>query len=466
MVVDIENFKKKFIPLVIDNMFKEKIPGSSFSIFNNESIIYSKGFGFRNLSSSLPYTPETLIGFGSNTKSFTALAIMMLQEEGKITIEDPISAYFPITIGRNTYPIKIKHLLSHSSGIPNLGTEYIMDNQLNQDPSFPFIPLSSLQDMLVHLNGAESEIIFNPGEHFYYFDIGYLLLGEIISKVSGLSYADFIKKNILQKLNMNRSRFLQSDFEQELNMAIPYSPNPDSQGNIIPKVNKYQFNSLIYPAASLISSTNELAKYVMMMMNEGEHNGSQVISSAIIDQLTEPQISAPYYNAFGGTKYCYGWMRIDNFLGDTLMIHGGGGNDGFSQMAYLKNAKIGITISRNYPPQPDLEAIMALCILLGKNPEEEFEFIKRNKHLEKFVGTYSSYKEIKKRKITLENGILFFSNLNTKNKNPLFPKSDAFNESNFYLKFPITTFELMFEIDGENKIHFTLDRTLYHKIAK
>ncbi|GAG82087.1 unnamed protein product, partial [marine sediment metagenome] len=99
-------------------MNQYKVPGVSIACSVDDEIIYAKGFGARDLTKNLPATPHTLYGFGSNSKSYTALAIMQLVEEGKLKVEDPVNNYVPFKLGKKEKPITLHHLLSHSSGIP------------------------------------------------------------------------------------------------------------------------------------------------------------------------------------------------------------------------------------------------------------------------------------------------------------------------------------------------------------
>jgi CubicO group peptidase (beta-lactamase class C family) len=101
-------------------MKRGQIPGFSIAVVREGEVIYAEGFGVRDLKKNLPATPDTLYGIGSCTKSFTAMAIMQLVEKGKIGLDDPVDRYVPLKIGSSSKPITIHHLLTHSSGIPNL----------------------------------------------------------------------------------------------------------------------------------------------------------------------------------------------------------------------------------------------------------------------------------------------------------------------------------------------------------
>ncbi|MFN3422015.1 MAG: serine hydrolase domain-containing protein, partial [Armatimonadota bacterium] len=111
---------RTFEAYMFERMSKTRLPGLSIAIVKDGEVIYARGFGFRDLDSGAPMTPQTRVGIGSVTKSFTALSIMMLVEEGKISLDDPVDKFVPISLRPFNEPVRIWHLLTHSSGIPAL----------------------------------------------------------------------------------------------------------------------------------------------------------------------------------------------------------------------------------------------------------------------------------------------------------------------------------------------------------
>ncbi len=111
---------EKLESFIFEKMSKTYLPGLSIAIVNGEEIAYSKGFGFKDLEYGLKATPQTLYGIGSVTKSFTALSIMRLAEEGKLSLDDCVSKYVPLNLESKGEPVKVWHLLCHASGIPAL----------------------------------------------------------------------------------------------------------------------------------------------------------------------------------------------------------------------------------------------------------------------------------------------------------------------------------------------------------
>jgi CubicO group peptidase (beta-lactamase class C family) len=123
MIEDVpETIQAQLEPLIVKTMAQNRIPGLSMALIKDEQIIYAKGFGARNLEKNLPTTPKTLYGVGSVTKSFTALAIMQLVEQGKLALDDPVQTHLPVKL---EHSITLHHILSHTSGLPGLGTSEI-----------------------------------------------------------------------------------------------------------------------------------------------------------------------------------------------------------------------------------------------------------------------------------------------------------------------------------------------------
>ncbi|MFX0206820.1 MAG: serine hydrolase domain-containing protein, partial [Candidatus Hodarchaeota archaeon] len=238
-------------------MTKNDVPGMAIAIVHDDQVIYSRGFGSRNLKKFLPFTPDTLNGFGSCTKSFTCLAIMQLYSQEKLDIHDPVSKYIPFKLGLKDQSITIHHLMTHTSGIPNLGSaELVIGQNYPIDLKFPPIPFSSWEDFYTHFNLAQEEILFNPQEHFFYFNGGYTALGHIITRVSRMRFEDYVRKHILDPLKMNRSGFLESRISKDDNVSVPYEMLPGKDGKPTPTPAEFPFNQFIFAPGGLISSVN------------------------------------------------------------------------------------------------------------------------------------------------------------------------------------------------------------------
>ena len=143
-MINLEDFKEKFEPRIQKEMTKNQLPGFSITLSKNNEIFYSQGFGARDIKQSMPFNPDTINGFGSCTKSMVSLAILILANEGKLNVNDPVSNYLSFKLGIEGYPITIHHLMTHSSGMPNLGAAELTFQQAYPfDIGFPKIPFTS-----------------------------------------------------------------------------------------------------------------------------------------------------------------------------------------------------------------------------------------------------------------------------------------------------------------------------------
>ena len=468
---DIDTFKAKFEPRVSAAMTKGNVPGMAIAIVHDDMIVYSRGFGSRNLKKFLPYTPETLNGFGSCTKSLTCLAIMQLYDHGKLDLHDPVSKYIPFKLGLKDHPISIHHLMSHTSGIPNLGSaELVIGQNYPIDLGFPPIPFSSWEDFHVHFNQAEEEILFKPGEHYFYFNGGYTILGQIIEQVSGIKYEEYMRKNILGPLDMNRSGFLESHITKDDNVSIPYEILPDKTGKSVPTPATFPFNQLIFAPGGLISSVNEMGNYITMTMNGGKFRETYLLDVDKINEMHKMHYIGLFHSvlsAFGKCGYGYGWGLNENFLGKTLIVHGGGITGGASLIGFIKEVKIGFAAIGNATGFPVHEVYAALAILLGKDPDKDLPFFIRDTHYNKLCGEYMGYKGIVKAKIVNRLGVLYMETQFPPTNYPLFPSSDDHKTLEYYIQTPTgVKMPVIFHFDNDENVHFTFERGLYHKVRK
>jgi len=180
--------------LVESSMAYRSQPGLSIGIVYDQQLVWARGFGYSDVERKVPATPSTLYRIGSITKPFTATAIMQLRDQGKLRLDDPIVKYLPWFKIKSRFPagpaITIRQLLSHSSGLPS-------------EAAFPYwtdYNFPSREQIIESL--PRQEAIFEPETRLKYSNLNYFLLGEIISTVSGESYADYLKRHILNPLKM------------------------------------------------------------------------------------------------------------------------------------------------------------------------------------------------------------------------------------------------------------------------
>jgi CubicO group peptidase (beta-lactamase class C family) len=243
-----------------ERMRRTRLPGVSLALVRGDEVVYARGFGFRDLEKRLPATPATAYGIGSITKSFTALGILQLVEEGKLSLEDAVEKFLPLKIRPFGEPIRVWHLLSHTAGIPALAYAEA-ELRWEQGTGGKPLALATVEDFVAWLNGAADWVEARPGERWLYLNEGYILLGGIIEKLSGLSYAEYVRKKILEPLGMRNTGFLGEEVPE---LATPYVVPQEGQphpGKIRPIP--------IGSDGALVSTVLDLAKYLGMWLRRG-----------------------------------------------------------------------------------------------------------------------------------------------------------------------------------------------------
>ena len=186
---------------VRNQMRVQKIPGVSVAVVRDGKIVKATGYGVANVELSAPARPETIFEAGSITKQFTASAVMLLVEEGKVGLDDTIAKYFP-NVPQTWKKITVRHLLTHTSGIP----DYTGDTEQNLYNKGVIDFRREYTDDEFTQAYFTQPLDFEPGEKWSYSSTGYNLLGFLIRRVTGMSYGDFLRERIFAPLRMNATR--------------------------------------------------------------------------------------------------------------------------------------------------------------------------------------------------------------------------------------------------------------------
>ncbi len=371
---------------ILDKMAATKLPSVAFAIVKGGEAAYINALGFRDLERGLPATPATIYGIGSITKSFTALCILKLAEEGRLSLDDEVEKYVPVKLRPRGEAVRIRHLLTHTSGLPALGyAEAYIDGLLGAGGAW--MPAAKPQDIIPFLEGSDEWAVARPGERFFYLNEGYVLLGMVVEKVTGSPYWDCVKNNILKPLGMTRTHPATEEVLKDADVAKPYYPDPERG---VPTPGRIPLG--ITSDGGLMSSAADMAKYVSMLINRGAYNGAEIISRRAIEEAEKGRVDTPW-KLLGDEKYGYGLVTSGNFLGRRLVAHGGNVLVYTAYMAYLPEEKLGVAILANSSGYPtSYIALYALAQALGRDPERELPFLLREKVLKKLEGTYRGYR--------------------------------------------------------------------------
>jgi CubicO group peptidase (beta-lactamase class C family) len=324
------------------------VVGLAVAIVKNDSVVYAKGFGVRELNKPEKVDERTLFAIGSNSKSFTALALGMLQDEGKLKLDDKAMKYLPSFAVSDPYitrELTLRDLITHRSGFFRgdavwMGSGFTRDEILRRTLQQP--PSTSFRST------------------FGYNNIMYLAAGEIVGKVAGSSWDAFVKDRIMKPLGMTTSNTSTKDLTGP-NVA---SPHALVEGQ--PMVIKYRNIDNVGPAGSINSSVLEMAQYVRLHLRSGKYRGTQLVSKRFHDDMVTPQMIAGsgrdtlmpmvHFDTYGLGL----WLR--DYYGKKLVSHGGGIDGMLSQMAWVPEADVGMVVLTNTDGQ-NLANVLAYKVI-------------------------------------------------------------------------------------------------------
>ena len=399
-------------------MEKAHVPGVSIALLKDRKVVYEQGYGSRDMEKGIPATPETLYGIGSCTKSFTCLAVMQLVQEGRLEVTDPIRDHLPVKIGFKDSPITLHHLMSHSSGIPSLGTANILIERLSLGEGW--IPLTSMSDFYRFINAAGDVVDARPGEKYYYLNAGYTLLGLLVEKISGIGLEEYLRERIFKPLGMDRTTLLRERFNSDDDRMRAYWKMPDGKQN----ATTHPFHPLIYAPGGILSSVIELTKYLTMYLQGGKYGDKTILGEDLLKEMYKPHTRRPD-NVFGRNCYGYGW-GIMEFMGHELVVHTGSTGVSAAFQGFIPELDVGVAYLSNTGYWGSAIPHTALALLLDKDPIKDVPYLAQWEHWKKLTGTYSSYRDVFKIKLEQKGGMLVGTSLSRRGDQtvPLIPISD------------------------------------------
>jgi CubicO group peptidase (beta-lactamase class C family) len=318
--------------------FKANEPGASVIVVKKGQIIYKKGFGMADMELNVPVNPDMNFRIGSITKQFTAVCILQLAEQGKISLQDDIKKYIPDYAIKE--PITIEHLLTHTSGIKSYTSVDSFWKNMRTDMAPRAIIALTEKDTLE----------FKPGTKWNYNNTGYVMLGYIIEKVSGKTYEEYVQQNIFKPLGMSNS-YYGSDTRIIKNRAKGYKNNDKDFLN-----SDYISMTLPHAAGSLLSTVEDLWKWNKALYSY------KLIKKEWVDKAITPYILS------NGKQTGYGYgLGIAN-VQESKSIEHGGGIPGFLTMGmFLTAEEIFVAVFSNCDcKSPDGIAVRIAAIALGK----------------------------------------------------------------------------------------------------
>ena len=382
----------------------------SVLVARGNEVIFSKGYGSADLEWDVPNSPSTKFRLGSVTKQFTAASILLLEERGKLSVNDPVKKYMPDAPAAWDN-ITIKHLLTHTSGIPNF-TSF---------PDYPKLePFTTTTAQLV-ARFRDKPLDFAPGEKWNYSNSGYVLLTYLLEKVTGGTYETFVRENILTPLGMKDSG-VDSNAEVIHHRASGYVFQKGRFENA-------GFINMTVPqgAGALYSTTEDLLKWEQGLF------GGKLLKPASLEKMT-----TPFKN-----NYAFG-LTVTTTGGHKRIEHGGGIEGFNTDLTYYPDDKMTVVVLSNVNGNAPGEIAGKLAALARgdavKMPNERKEITLDPKLLNRYVGAYQMANG-PAMLITLENNLLF-SKLGNQPSVQIFPESETL----FFLK--VVDAQLEFSADA------------------
>ena len=334
-------------------------PGLSVVVVKGTQIVYQKGFGMADAPRKIVATPQTIYQWWSLTKISTAVAILQLEEKGRLDLDDPVEKhldFFDVAYPeKDSERITIRHLLSHSSGLKNVGYEILGWIHFDDDP--PFNQTTLLKEKLPKYN----KLGYEPGKEGRYTNIGYMVLAAIIEAVSGQSYEGYVIEHILQPLGMTHTNFVYTDQMRPYEAAGSHPKDLMSffafryidKGRAVREKadGRYWFNHLYSDqkgSTGLIGPPIDLARFLMALLNGGEWKNRRILSPQSVAMMGEPIVSVAKSPAgkIPGQKFGLGWFYLseDNRISLT---HGGNGAAFVCMMRIYPEESLGIVVMAN-----------------------------------------------------------------------------------------------------------------------
>lgn len=313
------------------------VPGLGLAVVKDDSLVYARGYGVRELGSDAAVDEHTIFAIGSSSKAFTTASLAMLADEGELAWDDPATRYLPRLQLHDPYATReltVRDLVVHRSGLPRC-------DQMWYGTSF------DREEVLRRVRHCEPSWSFRS--NFGYQNIMYLAAGEVVSEVSGTRWDTFVERRIFGPLGMERASTSVDSLEGMANVA---SPHEEVDGEVRPV--PWRDIDNIGPAGSINASVAEMARWVRLQLGEGVFEGDTLLSSDVVEEMHSPQMlierEPPWSQILGAhghfLAYGLGWFLHDH-RGVKIVEHGGAIDGMRAQVAMVPEKELGIVVLTN-----------------------------------------------------------------------------------------------------------------------
>ncbi|MER2999254.1 serine hydrolase domain-containing protein [Pontibacter populi] len=302
-------------------------PAAGVTLVDRNGPVWIEGLGMANREKEIPADEETMFRIGSTSKAFVALAILKLQEQGKLSLKDKVKDLVPEIEFTNpweaTNPILVEHLLEHTTGWDDIH----LPEAIHNDPN------TTLKEGLdFHPHSRTSKWV--PGTRMAYANSGPAVAAYIVEKVSGQTYEDYIRKNFFAPMGAETMTYFLSDEYKQKGAALYKEGRPNDYWHLITR-----------PSGAVNASPKDMAKMIQLFINRGNVNGNQLVSESSLERMESPSTTS---GAKAGLKYGYGLgLYTSDYDGYTYYKHGGSVGAGKSDFSYLPEYGIGYSVQTN-----------------------------------------------------------------------------------------------------------------------
>ncbi|MBR3718445.1 MAG: serine hydrolase, partial [Firmicutes bacterium] len=355
-----------------------KLPGVSVCIRGPEGVIYEKGFGKRSIEQDLDVTPETVFGIASMSKSFTALSCCILAAEGKMSLEDPITKYFP-TLHLKGVPdelVTIRQIGLHRAGIPPMeplewsiamntpGRKSKAEEQLRKESPNQ---MDTIEQIVDYIAEGRYRTLGEPGEYMSYSNEGYAILSYVVDQAAGMPLEQFLMERIFKPLGMTRTILDQDCSELKAMVGdgnVTRLFETDDDGKLV-EDDSWSVLPPFRGCACIKSTAPDMARYYQMLSNRGVFEGKRIVPEEAIDLMFGPEypLRRKPFNVMG--------LKKRSIAGKMVCDHGGGLH-GVSTHGGLVEGGYGIAVLSN-KSEEDAELVQWICynFVLGLPLEQE-----------------------------------------------------------------------------------------------
>ena len=408
-------------------------PGCQLTVARNGNVLFSKAWGMADLEHGIPLSPKSLIEAGSVSKQFTAAAVLLLEQQGRLSLEDDIRKHVPEMpdYGR---PIRLRHLLHHTSGIRDWGSVAALTGWPR---STKFYSHKEALDIIVHQKSLNNQ----PGDEFIYSNSNYNLLAIIVQRVSGLSLADYTRKHIFEPAGMANTQWRDNPNRVVPNRAMAYRKVGEGYETNMP-------NEFVYGNGGLLTTTDDLVKW-----QEFYRRGKMGTAPLLAKQTQVERLTRGGANEYGAGLF------IEKASGQDVITHSGATAGYRANLEIFPKSGLSIALLSNTgqynigdmatslrnifitPPAPEAPAITGIKLPEGK--------------LNAYAGWYRNPRDGAGLQLAVKDGALLYAN---DNKLKLLPQS----ETRFALNRNVV------EMDGMKGLRYIVpsgDTVSYAKVA-